>query len=256
MKNVFKSCYALDRKCYEAYALTEDILMEHAAAGLANHIRAHFQKGASVLIVAGQGNNGADGIVLARQLHGEYEVRLHIPFALKSEMAYLQLERSTRLGVKCVEVLEDADVIVDALYGAGLNKALRPEAEHILQQLNAFNGYKIACDVPTGVSDSGSLPVVFMADTTVTMGARTEALYLDENKDAVGSVICADLGVSAKYYEEKSTTFLLEESDLKLPSRKQKNSHKGVLDMPQFFVEKKRAQRSLQERQRADMVQD
>ena len=239
MKNVFKSCYALDRKCYEAYALTEDILMEHAAAGMANYIRTHFQKGASLLIVAGQGNNGADGIVLARQLHGEYAVRLYIPFAVKSEMAYLQLERSTRLGVKCVEVLEDADVIVDALYGAGLNRALHTDAEHILQQLNAFKGYKIACDIPTGVSDSGSLPVVFMADTTVTMGARTEALYLDENKDAVGSVVCADLGVSAKYYEEKSTTFLLEKSDLKLPSRKQKNSHKGSFGHAAVFCGEK-----------------
>ena len=103
MQKVFQDCYALDKKCYEEYGLTEDILMEHAASGIANYIRHHFMKEASVLIVAGKGNNGADGIALARQLHGDYEVRLCVPFGVKSEMAQLQLTRAERLGIKATE---------------------------------------------------------------------------------------------------------------------------------------------------------
>ena len=227
MKSVVKECYRLDKKCYEDYGLTEDILMEHAASGMANYIRKHFSKEASVLIVAGLGNNGADGIVLARQLYKDYDVRLYIPFGVKSSMAKVQLDRTVRVGVKEVRDLEDAEVVVDALLGAGLNKHLDEKTQHIIQQLNSFSGHKLACDIPTGVSDTGLLPMSFMAEVTITMGARTEALYLDENKDAVGNIICADLGVSSAVYAQKSQTYVLEEKDVKLPSRTKQNSHKG-----------------------------
>jgi len=227
MQKVYKECYALDKQCYEDYGLTEDILMEHAAFGMANYIRKHFRKEASVLIVVGVGNNGADGIVLARQLYGDYDVRLYIPFGVKSGMAKVQLDRAVRVGVKEVTFIEDAEVVVDALLGAGLNKPLDEKTQHIIQQLNSFSGHKLACDIPTGVSDTGLFPISFMADVTVAMGARTEALYLDENKDAVGNIICVDLGVSSEVYTQKSQTYVLEEKDVKLPSRTKQNSHKG-----------------------------
>lgn len=239
MKKVFENCYALDRKCYEQYGLNEDILMEHAAAGLANYIRKHFAEESSVLIVAGKGNNGADGIVLARQLHGDYDVKLYVPFGVKSEMAIIQLERATLLGIKVAEELSDADIVVDALFGAGLNKPLNESTVHVIHQLNAFKGYKLACDMPTGVGEYGLMPMAFMADATLTMGARKEALFLDENKDAVGQVFCVDLGVSALFYEGESQTCLLEESDLKLPSRMRQNSHKGSFGHAALFCGEK-----------------
>ena len=100
MQKVFQSCYDLYKRCYEQYGLSEDILMENAARGMAEYIKAHFKEGSSVLIVAGVGNNGADGIVLARQLHGMYDVKLVTPFGVKSEMAKLQLARSQAVGYK------------------------------------------------------------------------------------------------------------------------------------------------------------
>ena len=71
------------------------------------------------------------------------------------------------------------------------------------------------------------MPVAFMADVTLTMGAHKEALYLDANKDAVGDIKCVDLGVSASLYEGQSQVCVLEENDMKLPSRTRQNSHKG-----------------------------
>ena len=240
MQKVFQNCYALDNKCYEEYGLTEDILMEHAASSIANYIRQHFPKGTSVLIAAGVGNNGADGIVLARQLYGDYEIRLYIPFDLKSEMAKIQLERVVRLGVKSVDTIEDADVIVDALFGAGLNRNINEETEHIIHKLNSLKGHKIACDVPTGVGESGQLmPLAFEADVTLTMGAHKEALYLDACKDVVGEVIRVDLGVSALFYEGESQTCLLERSDLRLPSRTQQSTHKGSFGHAAVFCGEK-----------------
>lgn len=239
MQKVVKECYALDRRCYEEYGLTEDILMEHAATGMANYIRQNFVKGNSVLIVSGAGNNGADGIVLARQLHGDYEVRLYVPFGVKSDMAKLQLERAKALGMTLVDTLEDANVIVDALLGAGLNKLLNDETIHVVQQLNSFRGHKIACDIPTGVSSEGHFPIAFHSDVTITMGARKEALYLDANKDAVGKIVCVDLGISSSLYEDTAQTYVLEESDMKLPTRTKQNAHKGNFGHAALFCGEK-----------------
>jgi len=186
------------------------------------------------------GNNGADGMVLARQLYGEYKVKLYVPFGVKSEMAKIQLQRAEALGIERAEEAEDADIIVDALFGAGLNRKIDENTQKILHKLNSFKGFKIACDVPTGVSENGVLfPLAFEADMTMTMGARKESLYADESKDVVGDILCADLGVSAESYETQSNTFVLEVKDLKLPSRNRKATHKGTFGHAGVFCGEK-----------------
>ena len=239
MQKAYKECYDLDKRCYEQYGLTEDILMEHAAAGMAEYIRKHFIVGSSVLIVVGSGNNGADGMVLARQLYGEYDVQLFVPFGVHSPMAQIQLSRTQKSGVKVVTTMQDADVIVDAVFGAGLNRELDSAVIEYIKKMNAFKGCKIACDIPTGVSHKGLMPIAFQADTTITMGARKEALYLDENKDAVGKIVCVNLGVSPTVYETQTQTYVLEECDLKLPSRSKQNSHKGNFGHAAIFCGEK-----------------
>ena len=72
MQKLFNEVGSLDRRCYEEFGLSEDILMEHAADGMASYIRANFVKGSDLLIAVGSGNNGADGITLARLLHKDY----------------------------------------------------------------------------------------------------------------------------------------------------------------------------------------
>ncbi len=240
MQKVFGNCYDLDKRCYEQYGLTEDILMENAARGMVEYIQKNFEKGSSILIVAGVGNNGADGIVLARQLHGAYNVRLVIPFGVKSQMAKLQLVRAEAVGVHIVKELYESDVIVDAIFGAGLNREIDKETQYILHQLNVMKGHKIACDIPTGVGEHGNLmPMAFQADTTITMGAYKEALYLDEAKDSIGDILRVDLGVSSQYYEQESHCFVLEESDMKLPLREKQNSHKGNFGHAALFCGEK-----------------
>ena len=240
MQKVFKSCYDLDKQCYEKYKLTEDILMEHAARGMAEYIQNNFAKGSSILVVSGAGNNGADGIVLARQLHGIYDIKLSLPFSVKSEMAKLQFQRAEALGVPLIDDLHEADIIVDALFGAGLNREIDKETQQILHKMNSFKGFKIACDLPSGVSENGLLsPMAFQADVTITMGALKEALYLDESKDWLGEVIRVDLGLSSDLYEDESNTFVLESSDMKLPSRTSHATHKGTFGHVGIFCGEK-----------------
>ncbi len=230
MQPLYKTCYPLDQRCYEEYNLTEDILMEHASMGMATYIREEFKEGSSVLIVSGVGNNGADGIVLARQLQGAYDVKLHLPFGVRSVMAEVQLERVQVLDIVFVDAVCEADVIVDAIFGAGLSRELDKRTRNLIVQLEALKGFKIACDVPTGIDvDGNPLPMALFCDVTITMGALKECLYSDMAKDYVGEIICIDLGVShEKYIDGFSTNlFLLEESDITLPIRTKENLHKG-----------------------------
>jgi len=230
MQPLYKSTYPLDHRCYEEYNLSEDILMEHASLGMANYIKSNFKEQSSLLIVCGVGNNGADGLVLARQLQNAYDVKVYLPFGVRSVMAKVQLERLEALEVTFVDEVEEAEVIVDAIFGAGLSRELDEATRKLIVKLEALSGFKIACDVPTGIDvDGNPLPMALFCDVTITMGALKECLFTDMAKEYVGEVICVDLGVShAKYTEGFETDiFLLEEQDMKLPSRRRANTHKG-----------------------------
>ena len=134
MKCVYKEVSSLDKKCYDSFHLSEDLLMEHASMGLKNALPKDAKL---ILIVAGPGNNGADGIALSRMITGlDAKVSLYLPYGAKSEMAKLQLKRAESVGVDIVENLSDADVIVDALFGSGLGKPLDAKAIEIIETLS------------------------------------------------------------------------------------------------------------------------
>lgn len=225
MKCVYKEVSSLDQKCYNLFHLSEDLLMEHAALGLKNAIP---KKAKSLLIVAGPGNNGADGIALVRMLSKDIKISLYLPYGAKSQMAKLQLKRAESVGIYIVDTLQKADVIIDALFGSGLSKPLDTKAVKLIEALNSLDGYKIACDIPTGIDMHGNINEnAFIADTTITMGALKEALYSDLAKEYTGKIKCVDLGVSHKLYSQSCQTYLLEKKDMILPFRKSKNCHKG-----------------------------
>ncbi len=228
MKNLFDEVGSLDKRCYDEFGLSEDLLMEHAADGMADFIRGKFPKNASVLILSGSGNNGADGITLARILHKEYKVKVVCVKAPRSPMALLQYERAKKVGVVFGDTLEDAEIIVDAVLGTGFNGEFTEELRLIFQKLNTFSGYKIACDVPSGWRKNGTCERdTFVADISLTMGALKTGMFLDEAKDYIGEIKVIDLGVSREIYEMSSKKKLLELDDLKLPYRKKKDTHKG-----------------------------
>lgn len=228
MQNIYYEVGSLDKKCYEKFALTEDILMEHAASSMANFIENKFEEKASILIVCGPGNNGADGIVLARLLHKKYDIKLYLPFGVKSSMAKLQEKRAKLLAVPFIDTIVESDIIVDCLFGSGLNKDLDETSLSIINSLNKQDSYKLSCDIPSGINTKGQInKEAFYADTTITMGALKVALFSDEAKDYVGKIKVANLGVQRDIYEEDTNIYLLDKEDMKLPFRNKKNSHKG-----------------------------
>ena len=237
MQKIFDEVNSLDKRCYEKFALSEDILMEHAASSMYDFIESKFEENKSILIVCGSGNNGADGIALARLLHKKYDVNLYFAKEPKSTMAKIQLQRAKSLDIKIVKEIFEGDIIVDCLFGTGLNKPLDEKSINLLNTLNSYNSYKIACDIPSGIDNLGQVKTIaFEADTTITMGALKTSLFSDIAKDYVGEIIVANLGVQREVYEIETNKYLLDESDMKLPFRNKKNAHKGTYGHLNVYV--------------------
>ena len=237
MQKIFDEVNSLDKRCYEKFALSEDILMEHAASSMYDFIESKFEENKSILIVCGSGNNGADGIALARLLHKKYDVNLYLAKEPKSTMAKIQLQRVKSLDIKIVKEIFEADIIVDCLFGSGLNKQLNIDDTSLLESLNSFNSYKIACDIPSGIDTLGQVKTIaFEAETTITMGALKTSLFSDIAKDYVGEIVVAYLGVQREVYEIETNKYLLDESDMKLPFRNKKNAHKGTYGHLNVYV--------------------
>ncbi|MCD4667355.1 MAG: NAD(P)H-hydrate epimerase, partial [Sulfurimonas sp.] len=177
MQKLFDEVGTLDKRCYDEFALNEDILMEHAAQGIADFIRSEFAKNSSIIVACGSGNNGADGIALARLLHGDYDVKIFYVKKPKSEMVILQDKRVKLLNIPTCKDINDCDILVDAIVGTGFSGEFDENISKIIQNINSSNAYKIACDVPSGYK--------FYADKTLTMGALKKDMFLDAHKEFV-----------------------------------------------------------------------
>ncbi len=122
-----------------------------------------------------------------------------------------------------------ADIVVDCLFGTGLNKELDEDSVSLIDSLNNLNSFKIACDIPSGLNSLGQvIQTAFKADITITMGALKTSLLTDIAKDFVGKIKVANLGLPEDIFQIETNKYLLQKSDLKLPLRDIKNAHKGT----------------------------
>ena len=238
MKKLFTDTRPLDKKAIDALFLSEEILMENAAAALESAVLSALSKTEetrpSVLIVTGSGGNGADGYTLGRRLAlGERGLSVAVFEAKppKTPLGIRQKERALACGVWLASSIESADVLVDCLFGSGFSGAIDDATRHLIEEMNGLAdlsgraAFKIACDVPSGLGAS----VCFRTDLTVCMGALKTALFTDGAADFTGEIETAPLGVSESLFASlgEEEAFLLEESDLRLPYRKTRNTHKG-----------------------------
>ncbi len=231
MLSVYEKVNALDKRALEKFNLSEDILMENAAMALERAVLQNASLGAKVIILCGSGDNGGDGYALARRLAGRFKTLVFEMKPAKSPMCQLQKERAKKVGVVIKaweEKNEDleCDVLVDCVVGSNFKGELEPFLN--FESLSQKARFKIACDIPSGIDSKGRVDKrAFKADTTISMGAIKSCLLSDRAKDYIGELKVGHLGVFNQTYEIPTDTFLLEKSDLKLPSRDKKNAHKG-----------------------------
>ncbi|WP_291950287.1 NAD(P)H-hydrate dehydratase [Campylobacter sp.] len=198
-----------------AKGLNELIMMENAGIKLAKFIlkKSKKFKNAKILFLLGGGNNAADGLVAIRHLK---KSKAYCFDYKQSEMFQKQIQILKNVGYKFLKKEPDFkhfDIIVDCIFGSGLNKNLDENLQKILRKVNKTKALKIACDIPSGIG----FEVCFKADFTLCMGVIKENMLEDFAKEYVGKIKLANLGLKFKSFTTQS--FLLQKKDLKLISR-------------------------------------
>ena len=203
----------LDRRAIEAVGIPSLVLMENAGRATYQILRREFPDlQEEVAVVAGRGNNGGDGFVVARYLANAGMPVTVFLLGSRTQVAgdaRVNLEILGHLGVELEEILTEADLnpashrlakaglIVDALLGTGLNAPVRGLMAALIERLNQVRAPKLAVDIPTGLSaDTGEvLGVAVNAAVTVTYGWPKLGQVLPPGRDRVGRLWQVDISI-------------------------------------------------------------
>jgi hydroxyethylthiazole kinase-like uncharacterized protein yjeF len=185
-------------------------LMERAGAAAAEAILARFPE-QPVRVLAGPGNNGGDGYVVARRLaEAGWRVTVEALGPPKTPDAQAMREAWTGDVAPLGRTPGEAALVVDALFGAGLDRALSPELARLAHALERSRASVVALDTPTGLAgDTGQPlgPACFRADLTVTFHAKKPAHVLQPGRGLCGEVVVADIGLSEGLGRTKTHLF-------------------------------------------------
>jgi NAD(P)H-hydrate epimerase len=239
----------VDRAAIEDLGIPSLVLMENAAIGVADAMGEVFPRTTSAAIFCGPGNNGGDGLAVARHLAvrgAEVWVFVVAGGRALSEDAAVQLGICRRQGLPVREIdleedLDEAfelagqcDVIVDALFGTGLERPLTGLFARVVEAINELPAPCVAVDLPSGLSGSRAQPLGphVQAALTVTFAAPKVPHVLPPASEAVGRMVVTDLGIPPRLVEEveeeEGELHLLVGAELAelLPER-EAGSHKG-----------------------------
>jgi hydroxyethylthiazole kinase-like uncharacterized protein yjeF len=240
---------AFDQHAIEVCGVPSLVLMENAGRGATDVLVGELLEGdaadADVVVVCGTGNNGGDGLVVARHLlvrHARAHVFLAGDIAKLSPDARANLEAWRGLGGAVHEIpagdlavleqaLTDADAIVDALFGTGLDRPIEGPLAGVIRAMNAAGPPCLALDLPSGLdADTGAaLGVAVDASVTATFGHPKLGLLTPAGAVLAGEVHVVDIGVPGEIVAHVGgSAQLLEAADLGLwIARRPPGSHKG-----------------------------
>ncbi len=190
---------AADRAAMDA-GIDGPTLMENAGAGAAREILERFGARATV-ILAGPGNNGGDGFVIARHLaRAGAEVRLALlgeRAALKGDAALMARRWRRKVEALSPAVVEGADLVVDALFGAGLSRDLAGVGRATLEAAAGGSAKIVAIDVPSGVDGDSGLVRGYAApaEMTITFFRPKPGHYLYPGRALAGEIRVIDIAI-------------------------------------------------------------
>ncbi len=213
----------IDERARREVGIPTLVLMENAASGVVSVLLEKFPKAKRILVVAGKGNNGGDGIAVARRLKNlGKEVEIFTPLGTPKGEAKIQLSIAKRFGVKVRKKVEYSsfDLIVDALFGTGFRPPAEGKAGEVIEEINSSGVPVLSVDVPSGLSaDSGHLfePSV-RASVTVTFQFPKVCHLLFPAAKRCGEVRVVDISIPLSLAEGiKRET--IEPESLLLPKR-------------------------------------
>lgn len=202
-------------------------LMERAAEACTDHLLIAVLAGQRFLVCAGQGNNGGDGLAIARLLRraGRDVQVVVVPHRNKpseEQAANLELWRNEGGGVlpadlgSLGDVIADHEVVVDAILGAGVDRPLTGAIRDVVRLINERARHVVSIDLPSGLfaedNTGNDLTVVVHADEVIALQTPKLALLLPENGIAVRSWCAVDIGLDAAAMAELCGHFMLTEA--------------------------------------------
>lgn len=226
-----------DNNTSEIFKVSSLLLMEQAALAACEELEKLVSRKESVLIVCGTGNNGGDGLAIGRILFLKgYTVDLVLLGDEKkaTEQNRKQQEILSAYNVpvyKDVPAGKDYQLVVDSIFGVGLTRKIEGVYRSTIEELNGLSGYKVAIDIPSGVSadDGAVLGVAFRADKTITFAFDKVGLHLWPGNAAAGDVIVKEIGITEKSFLGRMPEMAaLEEADLEQLAVRPSHSNKGT----------------------------
>ena len=195
-------------------------LMERAAAACTSFILDKNLAAKSVKIFCGKGNNGGDGLAIARQLietgfepvtyilefgargTDDFQANLHKLNQLTSGIYFIQSE-------EYFPVIDKGDIVIDALFGSGLNRPLLDLSAALVNHINQAETTVLAIDVPSGmyIDKSCKGDTVIKATYALTFQTTKLCFLLAENAESFGKVEVLDIGLLPQFLQEADTVF-------------------------------------------------
>lgn len=235
----------------DAFTITHEpisstYLMERAAGVFTDKLLELFdvyQK--PIAIVAGIGNNGGDGLVIAQILqHLRALPKVFIVGNMEraSKGFLINFEKVKALSIPIIEVkekndlqaIDDCEIIVDAIFGIGLSRPAEGLQKEAIMQINQSGKTTVSVDVPSGLfcdSPNSSEDIAIYATHTITFQQVKFSFLFPENGKYCGKLHTVDIGLSEEFYKQvQCNNFLIEKQDvapLKIFHRK-RFSHKGT----------------------------
>jgi ADP-dependent NAD(P)H-hydrate dehydratase / NAD(P)H-hydrate epimerase len=219
-------------------------LMERAAGKCFNWIKEYFGYQLNVKIFAGPGNNGGDGLAIARVLANNgnnVNVYLLTPLEKLSPDAAANYKRLVEQGKAKFLILEEKklpeidekDIVIDAMFGSGISRPLSDMAMKTSVHINQSKAVVIAIDIPSGLfcesNEHNNLEAIIKADYTLTFQMPKLAFFFPENEKYVGKWYVLDIGILPEAIAEHNTGyFFTDRNDIKnYLIRRKKFAHKG-----------------------------
>jgi NAD(P)H-hydrate epimerase len=206
----------VDRRAIENFHIPGIVLMENAARNAADVAWEMLdRRPQNVTIVCGGGNNGGDGLAIARHLHNRganVQILLAIDPIKYAGDAAINWSIVQAMGLEvagadeAAELLSPfaANLIIDALFGTGLAQPPRPDAQSLIHRINASTVPILAIDLPSGMDcDTGQpLEACVRATRTVTFVAEKSAFANPDSTDFTGEITVADIGCPRELIDE------------------------------------------------------
>ena len=228
----------LDRRAIEECGVAGFELMSRAGVATLRVLRARFPRARRFAILCGPGNNGGDGYIVARRAK---EMGLEPTVFAFGDRARASAD-ATAARLQCeaagliarsfdIEQLKGIDVIVDALLGIGLERAVQGEWRAAIEAVNASRLPVVAVDIPSGLhADTGAvMGAAIRADVTLSFIGLKTGLFTGAGREYAGEIMFDDLGVPPHIYDDVSAGVrrLAETEMRELVPRRARDAHKG-----------------------------